>query len=477
MAGKDSRSRVKQLVIRKTTRLGIWPHKVQRITWVVIFCFSVTYLYIQWMWYVTSRLHGASNNLDRKIDASILTSKFNITHLNSKSAMVTTSPALVNKTPRKRKSEQRTKLILFWTTVYNSSDVHLDKNVFAMCPEVKCQLTEDRSLFEESAAVMVHTKDIGQFHLPLPPYKPPHHIWVFYNNEAPYYAGREVPASFYNGLFNWTLTYRSDSDIYHPYGYTRKALQHELPMLNVTKNYAEGRDGTVLWVCSHCNTAGRREMYYNELRFHVPIDVYGYCGDFNCPRGRFCDQLFKTKYKFYLAFENSLCSEYVTEKTWKVLSRWDMIPIVLGQANYTDILPKNSFIDVQNFSSPKALGNYILQVNASDELYNSYFEWKKTEKVIDEINPVHELPWCELCRKLHQEPIEYKVYDNFAAWWNITGDCIDPNIYYRGHTRDGMERLFKLPEQYTPSHVFNFTIDGLMSKELKEQQMHQLNSK
>ena len=28
----------------------------------------------------------------------------------------------------------------------------------------------------------------------------------------------------------------------------------------------------------------------------------------------------KARYKFYLAFENSLCQEYITEKFWKALN-------------------------------------------------------------------------------------------------------------------------------------------------------------
>ena len=41
-------------------------------------------------------------------------------------------------------------------------------------------------------------------------------------------------------------------------------------------------------------------------------------------------------YKFYLSFENSLCSDYVTEKFWKIL-KFNIVPVVLGGADYSKV--------------------------------------------------------------------------------------------------------------------------------------------
>ena len=71
------------------------------------------------------------------------------------------------------------------------------------------------------------------------------------------------------------------------------------------------------------------------------------------------------KFYFYLAFENSICKDYVTEKFfrglqvipsmhWTSLEKIDfqapVVPVVLGGANYSAIAPNHSFIHVDDFA-------------------------------------------------------------------------------------------------------------------------------
>lgn len=63
------------------------------------------------------------------------------------------------------------------------------------------------------------------------------------------------------------------------------------------------------------------------------------------------DEMIENNYKFYLAFENSICRDYVTEKLYNSLL-FSTVPIVYGGADYDAIgLPPNSYIDVRNFKS------------------------------------------------------------------------------------------------------------------------------
>ena len=88
----------------------------------------------------------------------------------------------------------------------------------------------------------------------------------------------------------------------------------------------------VSWVVSNCNRVTSKRMeYVEELMKYIPVDIYGRCGDYPCANksGTFpCDYKVAINYKFYLAFENSICVDYVTEKFFNNLLL-PVVPIVM----------------------------------------------------------------------------------------------------------------------------------------------------
>jgi hypothetical protein len=56
--------------------------------------------------------------------------------------------------------------------------------------------------------------------------------------------------------------------------------------------------------------------------------------------------------RFYISFENAICKDYITEKTFNAL-KLNTIPIVLGGVNYMAELPPGSFINAAQFVSPQ----------------------------------------------------------------------------------------------------------------------------
>ena len=54
--------------------------------------------------------------------------------------------------------------------------------------------------------------------------------------------------------------------------------------------------------------------------------------------------MLESNYKFYISFENSLCSDYVTEKFFNIL-KYNIIPITLNGADMSEIAPPKSYID------------------------------------------------------------------------------------------------------------------------------------
>ena len=59
----------------------------------------------------------------------------------------------------------------------------------------------------------------------------------------------------------------------------------------------------------------KRLEYAKNLSMYIPVDIYGGCGNMSCPRSNSnCFSMLDKQYKFYLAFENSNCRDYITEK-------------------------------------------------------------------------------------------------------------------------------------------------------------------
>jgi alpha-1,3-fucosyltransferase len=86
-----------------------------------------------------------------------------------------------------------------------------------------------------------------------------------------------------------------------------------------------------------------------------------------------CDEMLQVDYKFYFAFENSLCPDYVTEKfIWPYV--YDAFPIVLGEANYSNFSPSYSYVNEKDFQSPKKLTDYLILLDKSEKLDGQYFD-------------------------------------------------------------------------------------------------------
>ena len=203
--------------------------------------------------------------------------------------------------------------------------------------------------------------------------KPPKQRWIFFLLESPVNLRRN-PVSL-KGLFNWTMTYRIDSDIFLPYGHYTRLNPDEISLKST--NYAEGKDKLAVWLVSHCGTL--RDKFVKKLVKYIKIDVFGSCGKIfdqqeSCPKGsQECDHKLKG-YKFYLSFENSFCVDYITEKYWRPLLL-NIVPVVMGGASYENkqLAIPGSFINTANFESVEALAKYLLYLNANDTAYNEYF--------------------------------------------------------------------------------------------------------
>ena len=238
----------------------------------------------------------------------------------------------------------------------------------------------------------------------------------------------------YEGYFNWTMSYKLDSDIHLLYGRVEPRVKTEsnAGAKRKAKLYHRfgGKTRLVAWMASHCTTNSLREDYVAELGRYIPVDIYGACGNGNffCPRNeshwlseKFCYDRIEYNYKFYLSFENSICNDYVTEKFFLLMER-RVVPIVFGGADYERLAPPHSFIDARKFE-PSSLANYLLHLNANPLLYEEYFRWKDNYTVQAGVEQMARHGFCDLCSKLHQD-LPAKVYNNLADHWSSETQCL-----------------------------------------------------
>ncbi|XP_060063939.1 glycoprotein 3-alpha-L-fucosyltransferase A-like [Ylistrum balloti] len=241
-------------------------------------------------------------------------------------------------------------------------------------------------------------------------------LWVFFSMEAPTYHPPSNKIKKWENLFNWTMGYRRDSDIVHFYG-----RFHRLPKtgeeINITSTWYSQLNKSILFV-SHCGTASRRLDYINTMKSFYDIDIYGACGKLKCPKSKWgeCHKKIEN-YKFYLAFENSLCKDYITEKMFKIY--WlnsKAIPVGRGPTQYDVYLPPNTYLDTSKYRSSKELADHMWRLSKNESEATTYFKWKKSFYVDNNFNS---RGFCELCRRLHH-PTELKkytrLYTNIDIW-------------------------------------------------------------
>ena len=217
-------------------------------------------------------------------------------------------------------------------------------------------------------------------------------------------------------IYNLTMTYRLDSDIPIPYGAFKKREKPHQYAFRKDFNFARGIAKKVAWVVSNWKTLSEREKYVNELKRHIDVDIYGKCGTLPCVSQN-CFAMINHTYNFYLAFENSICDDYITEKLYRTMGMGGIIPVVLGGANYSQLVPPHSVINVMDYSSPRALAEYLYELDQNDTLYNEYFQWQ------DYYDMHEETIWCRLCKYLHTNINQTKVYGNIRQWYSAAKQC------------------------------------------------------
>ncbi|XP_053155364.1 3-galactosyl-N-acetylglucosaminide 4-alpha-L-fucosyltransferase FUT3-like [Hemicordylus capensis] len=293
--------------------------------------------------------------------------------------------------------------ILLWTWPFGMRSTIEKCSKLLGIPD--CHITADRSWYHKADAVIIHHRDVCSSPRQLPQMpRPPFQRWIWFNLESPSHTPN---LGFMDNHFNLTISYRRDSDIFSPYGW----LEVLKDPWNIT---IPPKSKLVAWAISNWNPASRRVKYYGELKKYIQVDVYGQ-GHMTLPRDKHLSTL--SQYKFYLAFENSIHEDYITEKLWKNSLLSGAVPVVCGppRKNYERFLPPDAFIHIDDFPSAKDLANFLKELDRNATRYQSYFQWRTWLKPIGQTSFNHH--YCKACRALQTTSIQFKTVPELSKWF------------------------------------------------------------
>jgi hypothetical protein len=235
------------------------------------------------------------------------------------------------------------------------------------CPG--CELTRDLGRVRDADAVV--------FHIPTTPAvpfrKPDGQKWVAWSAESeanyPLLADPEFMSQ-----FDLTVTYRRDADVVLAGFQCEEWLPYEPPPLPAARESAPA----VYFASSAFDRSGRDD-YARELMRHMQVDSYGRSLNNRAlpdDQGRRTKLETIARYRFTLAFENSVAHDYVTEKFYDPLLVGS-VPVYLGAPNVAELAPASgSYIDVGDFAGPAELAAHLLRVAADEDEYDSYLAWR-----------------------------------------------------------------------------------------------------
>lgn len=254
------------------------------------------------------------------------------------------------------------KYILLWTSARTVPFVFIGEGqkgfVDRKCPFTNCFVTGNKKYLKD-----ITKYDVIAFAGPevirmpmdqLPIKRSPHQKYAFASIESPDYY--PVCSNRFDEYFNWTWTFKLDSDVRWGYMVIRDQNNNVVgpnkemhwikqedmdPVSDEFKERLKSKTKAAAWYVSNCHSKSKRELFVKELqkeltKFDLTVDVYGKCGPLQCSRSKEaeCFDLIKEKYYFYLSFENSYSEDYVTEKLLNAV--WnDAVPVVYGAGNYS----------------------------------------------------------------------------------------------------------------------------------------------
>ncbi|GMH53717.1 hypothetical protein TrRE_jg7334, partial [Triparma retinervis] len=173
----------------------------------------------------------------------------------------------------------------------------------------------------------------------------------------------------------------------------------------------------------NCDAAGasKRKSMMQSLAALMPLHSYGSCLHNRdeppvvpgcAPSDRACrKQGVLRRYKFYLAFENDVVEDYVSEKVFDGLLG-GTLPVYRGAESVDKLMPSDSrpaIVKISDFGDDmEKLAAHLLRLAGDEEEYNKYFEWKEEDSVerfqaVLDMTAYKYTSLCRICERVQRD--------------------------------------------------------------------------
>ncbi|KAF9273571.1 hypothetical protein BGZ74_004720 [Mortierella antarctica] len=301
-------------------------------------------------------------------------------------------------------AEKKEYPILWWTPWFNNYDRYNNFMVDNCGLEYNCRQTLDRTVYDEAKLIVFHESVIKipgfskQGDLPpLEDIDSGEKAWVYNTGERPQWLSHN---KYWISKFAFSWTHHFGSDFIATYftagresymAFINLAMRPPLSTLaqkNLYRIHGHSSNDSrplapVAWFVRNCRATNGRHLMVRQLQRYIDVDIYGDCR-YNRNRdwpldvqGKdLSDVVVASRYKFYLALENTNCDDYVTEKLERTVAS-GAVPVVDGPVDYSRFNPApKALIQYNEFGSPKALAEYLLKLDQDDEAYNEHLAYR-----------------------------------------------------------------------------------------------------
>jgi alpha-1,3-fucosyltransferase 10 len=233
------------------------------------------------------------------------------------------------------------------------------------------ELCYDHSQWQEADAVVFHLPQLRQSGFP--PRKLPGQRWVAWSMESEVSYPMLARRTELSAVFDLWMTYQRDSDVWCPYFGPDMIAGFRAPASPKTAT-----SPVAAFVSNPFDASGRKALLAGLMQC-MPVDSFGKLfrnRSMQDTPDRSAKQGVIARYKFTLAFESSICRDYVTEKFFDALLAGS-VPVYLSAPNIAKLAPADDcYVDASRFESPRTLAAHLMALAHDEDAYAALLRWR-----------------------------------------------------------------------------------------------------